>query len=257
MSGPVHNRWGQYVIDGKSYQRVTTLAGVLDSRHALEKWGKRNVGRGLTLRPDILAAIAACPDEDKARLDGLCEQALEAASASKGANLGTALHEMTARVDQGEDFKPLPPWDVDIKAYLDLLARARINICPEYIEQTCVNLTLDVAGTFDRIVEVADKLWIADLKTGRSLDHSWLAISIQLAAYANSDFIWDWEHQDRRPMPEIEKKSGLVIHVPASSGAASLHVVDLEAGWEAAQQAVQVREWRARKGLARPAKIKG
>lgn len=255
MGEPVINRWGQYVVDGKAYQRVTTLAGMMEARHNLEKWKCRNVSRGLALRPDILAAIAACPEEDKSRLDGLCEQALEAAAGSKGANLGTALHEMTARMDRGEDFKPLPPWDVDVKAYHDLLAQAKVTICPEHVEQTCVLPALGVAGTFDRIVEVKDRLWVADLKTGRNLDYGWGAIAVQLACYANAEHIWDWDHNDARPMPDVEKKSGLVIHLPAGTGTAALHVVDLEAGWEAAQRAAWVRDWRARKNLARPARI--
>lgn len=252
---PTLNQWGQYVIDGKSYQRVTTLAGLMENRHNLERWGKRGVGRGLTLRPDILAAIAACPDDDKQRLDHLCEQALEAASASAGANLGTALHEMTARVDRGEDFRPLPPWDTDIKAYRDLLERARIGICEAWIEQTCVIPELGVAGTFDRIVEVKDRLYIADLKTGKTLDYGWCAIAIQLACYAHAERIWDWEHQAANVMPEVDQKRALVVHLPAGTGQATLHVVDIEAGWEAARQATWVREWRARKGLARPARI--
>jgi hypothetical protein len=255
MAEATINRWGQYVIDGKAYQRVTTLAGLMEARHNLERWGKRGVGRGLTLRPDILAAIAACPDGDKARLDGLCEQALEAASASAGANLGTALHEMTARVDRGEDFRPIPPWDVDIKAYQQLLERARLTICPEWVEQTCVVPELGVAGTFDRIVEKNDRLYIADLKTGKSLDYGWCAIAIQLACYAHADHIWDWEHGARNVMPEVDRRRGLVVHLPAGTGQASLHVVDLTAGWEAAKYAVWVREWRARKDLARPARV--
>lgn len=256
MTEPTLNRWGQYVIDGRDYQRVTTLAGLMENRHNLERWGKRGVGRGLTFRPDILAAIAACPDEDKARLDGLCDQALEAAAASAGANLGTALHEMTARVDRGEDFRPLPPWDTDIKAYTDLLERAGVTICPAWIEQTVVVPELGVAGTFDRVVEKNGRLYIADLKTGKSLDYGWSAIAIQLACYAHGDHIWDWDHQTRNLMPEVSQKTGLVIHLPAGTGEASLHVVDLEAGWEAAKHAVWVREWRSRKDLARPARIR-
>jgi hypothetical protein len=253
MGEAVHNKWGQYVIDGKAYQRVTTLAGMLDARHALEKWGKRNVARGLVLRPDLLAAYAACPDEDKTRLDTICEQALEAAAGSAGANLGTALHEMTARVDAGEKFVPPPPWDVDIKAYRDLLETHELVVCHEWIEKTCVVPDLDVAGTFDRIFEKDGRLFIADLKTGRSLDHSWGAISIQLAAYAHAAAIWDWNTDAAWAMPEVDQKYGLVIHLPAGTGTASLHVVDLVAGWEAAQLAATIRAWRTRKDLARPA----
>ena len=252
---PTLNQWGQYVIDGKAYQRVTTLANMLDGRHALERWGKRGVARGLTLRPDILAKIAACPEDDIAKTDVLCEAALEAAAGSKGANMGDALHLMTARVDRGEEFRPPPPWDVDIKAYCDLRERAGLTICPEWVEKTCVVSALNVAGTFDRIVEKAGRLWVADLKTGRSLDYAWGSIAIQLACYAHADHIWDWEASAAWRMPEVDRKRALVIHLPASSGQATLHVVDIEAGWEAAKQAAWVRDWRGRKDLARPARI--
>lgn len=255
MTGPSINQWGQYVIEKKSYQRVTTLAGLMEARHNLERWKIRGVARGLVSRPDLLAAIAACKDDDKTRVDGLCEQALEANAGSSGANLGTALHEMTARVDAGEEFRPPPPWDVDIKAYCDLIEQAGITICPEWIEQTCVVPQLGVAGTFDRLVEKNSRLYVLDLKTGKDLGYGWCAIAIQLACYAHASFVWDWEHDCRRDMPEVDRKRGLVLHLPAGKGQATLHVVDLEQGWEAAQQAVWVRDWRARKNLARPANV--
>ena len=255
MAEPTFNQWGQYVIEDRNWQRITTLAGLMENRQNLERWKTRGVARGLIARPDILAALAACPEDDKARADGLCEQALEAAAGSSGANMGTALHEMTARVDAGEEFRPPPPWDVDIKAYCDLIERAGIEICPAWIEKPCVVPELGVAGTFDRIIEKNDRLFIADLKTGKDLSYGWAAIAIQLACYAHAEFIWNWDYNTRDVMPEVSQKTGLVIHLPAGTGQASLHVVDLEAGWEAAKQAVWVREWRARKDLARPAKI--
>jgi hypothetical protein len=254
---PTLNRWGQYVIDGVAYQRVTTLAGMLEARQALERWKIRQVGRGLALRPDLLAKIAACPDDDRARIDGICEMALEAAAGSAGANLGTALHEMTARLDAGEDFHPPPPWDADVKAYRDLLDRAGIGVVPQWVEQTVVLEAWKVAGTFDRIVTVKGRNYILDLKTGRDLSYGWLAIAVQLACYAHADRLWDWDAGAGRPMPLVSRQRALVVHLPAGTATAALHVVDIAAGWEAAQAAVAVKEWRARKTLARPATLNG
>ena len=259
---PVHNKWGQYVIDGKAYQRATTLTGFLDGNpYALDSWKKRRLARGLVLRQDLLAVIASIPDDEtdkvaKQQVNLICEAAVEAAAASAGANLGTAYHAMTARIDRGEDFQPMPPWDVDMKAYVDLLEQTRIGVCPEWIEKTCVVPELGVAGTFDRIVEVNDRLYIADLKTGRDLSYSWNAISVQLAVYAHADHIWDWETSTCSVMPEVDQRRALVIHLPALAGQASLYSVNIEAGWEAAQMAVWVREWRKRNDLARPARIR-
>ena len=44
---------------------------------------------------------------------------------------------------------------------------------------------------------------------------------------------------------------GLIIHLDAKTGACELIWIDIAAGWEAVQLAVQVKRWRARKGLAR------
>lgn len=254
---PVINRWGQYLIDGVAYQRVTTLAGMLEARQALERWKVRQVGRGLTLRQDLLAQLAACPDDDKARADGICEMALEAAAGSAGANLGSALHEMTARLDAGEDFTPVPPWDADVKAYRDLLDAARIDVVPQWVERTVVLTDLLVAGTFDRIVDVKGKLYILDLKTGRDLSYGWLSIAIQLACYAHAGHMWDWESNTPRTMPLVDRERALVVHLPAGTASAALHVVDITAGWEAAQAALAVKAWRARKNLSRPARLNG
>jgi hypothetical protein len=254
---PVINQWGQYLIDGVAHQRVTTLAGMLEARQALERWKVRQVGRGLALRQDLLAKIAACPEDDKTRIDGICEMALEAAAGSAGANTGDALHQMSARIDAGEDFTPPPPWDVDIKAYRDLLKAAGIKIIPRYVEKTVVLSDWKVAGTFDRVVMVKDKLYVLDLKTGRDLSYGWLSIAIQLACYAHAGHMWDWERNEARAMPVVSQERALVVHLPAGTGTAALHVVDIAAGWEAAQAALQVKEWRARKDLARPARLNG
>lgn len=254
---PTLNRWGQYVIDGIAYQRVTTLAGMLEARQALERWKVRQVGRGLALRQDLLAKVAACPEDDKTRLDAICEQALEAAAGSKGANLGDALHEMTARLDVGEDFTPMPPWDADIKAYQELLHDAGISIIPQLVEKTVVLSDFKVAGTFDRIVMVKGRYYILDLKTGRDLSYGWLSIAVQLACYAHAGHIWDWDAGKPREMPVVDQHRALVVHLPAGTATAALHVVDIGAGWEAAKAALSVKEWRVRKNLARPARLNG
>jgi hypothetical protein len=249
--------WGRYLIDGVAHQRVTTLAGMLEARQAFERWKVRQVGRGLAMSPGLLAKIAACPEDDKTTIDAICEDALKAAKGSESADIGSALHQMTARLDVGEDFTPPPPWNTDVKAYRDLLKVADIKIIPRYVERTVVLSDWKVAGTFDRVVMVKDKLYVLDLKTGRDLSYGWLSIAIQLACYAHAGHMWDWEKNTAREMPVVSQERALVVHLPAGTGTAALHVVDIEAGWEAALAALQVREWRARKDLARPARLNG
>jgi hypothetical protein len=88
------------------------------------------------------------------------------------------------------------------------------------------------------------------LKTGASssfLDKH----AVQLAIYAHSD-LYDPATGEREAV-DVAKDYGYIFHVPAGQGTFGLYRLDLEAGWEAAQLAADVRRWRKRKGLAVPA----
>ena len=262
MEYPLTDRWQRPLIllpgakKPEPFTRVTTVAKTLSGQEALSEWKARMVAEGACLRPDVLAQYAASlpsTPENKALQNGLCESLKEAAAASSGANLGDALHSMTARIDRGEKFRPLPPHDVSIKAYQECLQRHGVQILPEYVEQTVVLPGLKVAGSFDRLIQKAGRCFIFDLKTGKDLSYSWTEIAIQLSLYAHAEYLYDWDTQTCSPMPEVDQKIGLVLWLPAGKAEASLHVVDIVAGWEAAQTAMAVRAWRTRKDLAREA----
>lgn len=239
------------------FTRVTTVAKTLDGQEALSEWKARMVAQGACLRKDILAQFEAnlpINDDNKALMNGYVEALKESAASTAGANLGDALHIMTARVDRGEKFKPLPPHDVSIKAYQECLSRHGVQIIPGFVERTVVLPDLKIAGSFDRIVEKHERKFIFDLKTAQRLDYSWPSIAIQLALYSRARWLYNWDDQSVTDMPEVDQKIGLVLWLPAGKAEASLHVVDLEAGWEATQHALWARSWRARKDLAREAR---
>jgi hypothetical protein len=252
------DQYGRYLIvpqggaKAKPHTRVTTVSGTLDDRYALERWGHRMVALGLVARRDLYARLAATRLDDKGSLDHICDKAKEAAAASSGANLGTALHEMTARHDLGEEFEIPPPWDADVKAYRQTLALHDVEILPEYVERYVVLSELGIAGKFDRLAGFGSLPKIADLKTGVSLDLSWGNIAIQLAHYAHGDTLYDAQTRTHVPMPEVDHDVALVIHLPAGQARCSLWWVDIAAGWEAATHARWAREWRKRKDLAEP-----
>src|SRR5579885_594723 len=95
---PNVNRYGQYLLPDPStgtetaYQRVTTFAKLMGDTYALDMWNRRMVAKGLTLRPDLYAQVAAATLDEKALLNTICEQAGEAAGTSEGRNKGSALH---------------------------------------------------------------------------------------------------------------------------------------------------------------------
>lgn len=257
---PRRNRWGQYMLptepDGKDrpYTRVTTFASSIDDRWNLEQWKQRMVAAGLVARQDLLAQAAAHIG-DKQKLNRICDEAVEAAKGSAGANLGTALHTFTEQVDLGLEPTIPSPWDLDIAAYQRTLAEKGIRVSTQFIERIVVHHGFGIAGTFDRLVHVDG--WplpvIADLKTG-NLDHAsaFGAIAVQLAAYANADELYDPATDQLTPMPPVDRTRALVIHLPAGKATCTLHVVDIVAGWKAAQLCADVRDWRKRKNLAAP-----
>ena len=256
MSAAQFDRYGRYLIPpadgGKpvAHTRATTWASTNDDQHNLTRWKLRTAALGLSRRSDLLAGIAAAADDDRSAIDRVVDQALEAGGSSTAANTGTALHAMTERVDRGEVFEIPEPHKSDVEAYSAALAEAGITV--DLIEMVGICSDLGVAGTFDRVVTFEGKQYIADLKTGRSLDYSWSTIAVQLAIYANASTIYDVATGTHSPMPEVDQERAIVFHLPAGSGTCTLYWVDIEAGWRGALLAQEVRAWRKVKGLGQP-----
>ncbi len=263
MSGrePNRDRYGRYKLPDpttgaeRSFTRVTTLAKCLADTTALDRWKQRMVAKGLTERPDLADVVAMTNIDDRETLDAVCAAALEAAGAGDGARTGTRLHHLTEQVDLGlMRLTDVPAEHVDdVRAYVYALGDAGIEILPDHIERIIVNQALDVAGTYDRLVRLADGRYvIADLKTAKNLTHGQGDIAIQLAIYANADNLWNWGTYSWEPMPgDLDRTTGLVMHLPVGKGTCTLHEVDLTAGWEAASWAQVVRRWRGRRDLFR------
>lgn len=252
---PSRDRYGRYLLPqpagkDKGYTRATTIAKTLSDTYGLTRWQVRMAAQGLTQRPDLFARVAAAAGDTKT-LDVVCEEAKEAAAASSGANIGTALHAFSEAVDAGRPVHIPAPWDADVAAYTAALTAARITVDPDFIETVLALHSLEVAGTMDRLVTMPDgRRLIADLKTGKDLTYGWGEIAIQLALYAHAEQIFDVATGQYRPMPEVDQDEALVMHLPAGQARCDLYVVDIAAGWDAVQTALVVRAWRKRRDLA-------
>lgn len=252
---PSRDRYGRYLLPqptgkDKGYTRATTVAKTLSDTYGLTRWQVRMTAQGLTQRPDLFARVASAAGDAKS-LDQICEQAKEAAAASSGANIGTALHAFTEAVDAGRPVTIPAPWDADVAAYTAALQAADVAVDPAYIETVLALHSIEVAGTMDRLVTMPDgRRLIADLKTGKDLTYGWGEIAIQLALYAHAEQIFDVATGQYRPMPEVDQDEALVMHLPAGQARCDLYVVDIAAGWDAVQTALVVRAWRKRRDLA-------
>lgn len=247
------DRYGRPIIKplsgGKpvSYTRCTTFAGMLEDTFNLSRWQMRMTALGLVDRPDLQLAVAAHRD-DKSRLNDLCGEALEAAQAHAAATIGTALHGLTEQHDRGtlEDLTKVPAaYRADIEAYI--AATAPLEVVQ--IETFGVLDDLKIAGTWDRIVKVGGRNFIADLKTG-SIDFGIGKIAIQLAIYSRCKR-YDITAGTRHRLPDVDQDRAIIIHLPAGTGTCKLVEVDIAAGWTAVDLARQVKAWRSRRDLAR------
>lgn len=257
VTEPKRDQWGRYLLPdpqtGKqqAWTRATTIAGTLADRFGLEKWAQRNTVLGIAARPDLYALAISCVPEDKNQLEKIVNDAQEAAKSRSGANLGTALHKILERIDSGEDLDVPVQWRPDVDAYCNALADNGITMHPEWMERIVILPKTKVAGTLDRLVTVNGTVYVADLKTGKNaVEYGSGDIAIQLALYANASHMWNGDGYD--PMPTVDKKRALVMHLPVGEARCDLWWINIEAGREAATQALWTRDWRKRTDLATP-----
>lgn len=264
------DQYGRYLLPDpdtgkqRAWTRATTIAGTLKDRYGLERWDQRNIVYGIGQRPALYARAASATLADSSDLDDIAKRAKEAADSHAGADVGTALHTFTERVDRGEDITVPAPYDRDIAAYRNALDAAGMTVALGWIERIVCVPELQIVGTLDRLNNCPE--WklarVGDLKTatdkvygGRTtntvLTYGMADIPLQLAIYANASCWWDPNAEQWVDMPAVDRSKAMVIHLPAGLGECRLIEVDIESGWDAVRWlAMGTRDWRKRKDLA-------
>jgi hypothetical protein len=247
----IHPGWldrnGDLLLE-RAFTRVTTFTEALQDSSALTRWKMRRVLYGAAQRPDYVTGAAALSleDRDKAALDDLAAKALEAAGPN-AADVGTALHGFTEKVDRAEPLGFVPPqYAADVAAYQSFSAE---HLRLEHREVRMVCDQLATAGTPDALGFCdlpdpdgrTDVLRVIDVKTG-SVDYTASKFSSQLAVYAHSS-LYD-ARTGRRTDAGVDQRWGLVIHLPAGQGTLEPLWLDLQHGWAGALLCGPVRAWR-------------
>lgn len=266
------DRWGRYLVvppqggDPTGYTRATTIAKVLDSGGGLASWKAAMALTGMMLRPglraqweSLMAREAGDPWYHSPEGKKACKKLVEDCAAVGGsrdrAQIGLALHAISALIDKGKSPALSPETSADINAYQTGLVAAGITLVPNAIELCVVLDTYKVAGTFDRLVRVPGRELplISDLKTGSSLDYSMQSFAVQLAIYSRGEAIYeqglpkDGIGDVRHPMPAVDQDYGLILWLPAGTAELNIYEVDLQAGWEAFEHSMWTRGWRSQK----------
>lgn len=265
-NGIKRDRWGRYVLphpetgEEQGWTRATTWAKTISDTFKLHQWQERMVAKGLAVRPDLYALVGTT--DDKNELNRICEDAKNAAGSKIGANLGTAVHNYTEQIDRGAEFRSIGiPSTVanDVVAYGEMMTTYGLLPVRDMIERVILNTKLGVAGRLDRILtntkpvgiwDEPGELFIGDVKTAANIGYSWLEVAIQLAIYANADYFWNIETQTYEPVPPLDLREAIVMHVPVQQGEATPYRVDIEMGWKYAELAGLIRQARSNKKLA-------
>ena len=262
------DRWGRYElpspVSGKieGGTRTTTLADTLDDTYNLERYRQRMVIHGLKSDPDLLDDVDLYGEwrDVNADIYKVVEKAMIKAGDAHGRELGTAVHEWLEVIDGGKlTIEDVPPiFAAKCRAYLEQIMVNQIEPIPEYVERIVRNEAMKNTGTFDRIYRLADgSLVIGDVKTGKDLKYSYMAIAAQLASYADAEYILSVDGTTWLPMPEVRKDYAVVLWVPSDADRAEVVTIDLEFGRRVLEYALAVRDMRtaAKKQVANMWKI--
>jgi hypothetical protein len=274
------DRYGRYLlkdpVSGKKgpYTRATTFAKSISDTFTLSQWSQRMVAKGLTVRPDLVSlAYPLDVKADRDALNKIVEDAKSAAGNKVAANMGTALHSFTQRIDEEPvaDIEKLVPESAldDVRAYRSALEQGGIRVVPELIERITAVPDYEVAGTLDRGLDLSEcrfdlgpevnlsdgHLVIGDLKTGRDLQYGWNEISIQLAIYAmgvKACGTWNPRTKTWDSALPVRQDFALVMHLPVGSKKCTIYKVELEPARRAMELCRDVRRWRTYRVLAEP-----
>jgi hypothetical protein len=241
--------------DGKflRYSRPSGWGHDLDDESALVLWKIDRAMDGMAASPALVAKVVAA---GKTGRKALREEAINKGRGEEASEMGTALHAMTVKHETEEGWKAPEPFDSDLAAYSVAMEAAGLKSA--FIEVPMCNDDLRAAGTADRIFETVRELLapdgsrippgtllMGDIKTGSKLDYSLPGYFIQLAIYADG-VMYDVDHDVRLATPDIHRRWGLLVHLPAGTATCKLVWVDLDVGRHGAQLVRSVREWRKR-----------
>lgn len=259
----VYDGWGRYKLPHPTtgrptgFTRATTVAGTLDDTYNLSRWSRRETARfllgAMTADHDHLTSpiIEAFGDDNKGAIDAALDALDDACGGKDAAELGTAVHAWLEAVDMGsirpvdvpEQFKPY------VRSYRGVLARYGLVAEPQYVERIVLNDRGEetIVGTLDRVYRVAatGELILGDVKTSKTLEYGYLGYSVQLALYGFATRMFAADGSGWEPMPTLNDKFALIIHVPSDQPErAEAVTIDLQFGAETAVASMDARRRR-------------
>ncbi len=267
-SGP--KAGGDWVPGG--LQSMTNLAASISDTKALGSYEREQSQIGLVLRPDLAEELSLTVNLARVegvdftrmknypalrkKLEYIHDQCKDASGANGARQAGINRHTAWEHLSKFGNEIGTPQINKENAAMRALLDAAGFEIVPELTERTVRNTTVNAAGRFDNIVMCrgTGKMYMADLKTKRGPFWSFLEIDAQLAGYASSEFMLEFEippHEYEGSAPEIvryvdgplrhvDQEWGVVLHMPSDGSEPRLRRADLKTGLAALRLAREV-----------------
>lgn len=243
-----------YYLNGKRAKSVTNVAKIPVDSFTLEQWDRRQVAIGMAIDPNLVEKVAV-DIENRDTINKVVEDAKKTARAHLSADRGTQMHRVLELVLLDQEEKLLTAQQrADAVVLKRTLDRYKLTPYDALIEQFVAWPQYCVTGRFDAVLETSDgALILVDLKSGPNAVTYPQATAIQLALYARAPHISDnidvrgdkSTITDWRTMPErLDRHYGYVLLVEPDAEVGTLHEIDIEHGWAAAQLALQIVNWR-------------
>jgi hypothetical protein len=160
---------------------VTTVLKVIDKSGPLTGWAKRETAACAIRNLDTLVRMRDTGGDAAAVnwLKGIPDYRRDAA-----ADTGTRVHVFAERLARGEDPDPTAEEAPFADAYRTFLAEHRPRFLA--VEELVCSLRHRYGGTLDAVAVIDGEVWLLDVKSGSGI---YPETGLQLAAYANADFI--------------------------------------------------------------------
>ena len=177
----INKRARDYVIGGEKYQRVTTALGIIN-KPALVPWATKTALN--TVRDTLTEYLVSDSAFDSTYIDVIIGLARDRLKETKNdaADLGTATHGFVERIiNEGPQVREEVPMEL-LPAVDGAVAYLKdYDITVIATEQTVWHSELKVAGTFDGLGWMGDKLVLFDWKRAKGI---YWEYALQLGAYA-------------------------------------------------------------------------
>ncbi len=182
---------------------VTKIIGTIDKSGPLVGWAKRVTAEAALAHRDELAGWVK-----DFGLDGAVSMLTKAATAKResAADMGTRVHALADSLARGLETVVTEEERPFVEAYMAYLREKEPRFL--YSEDMVCSLKHGYAGTFDAIVVIGGETWMIDNKTAKG---TYPETALQLAAYANADFIGRPNLRTQGRIPRIDRYG--VLHL--------------------------------------------